>query len=228
MKLISILLAWITVFQTGQDIYVCKTAKVSLFSSAPVEDISATSTKGASVFNASTGELAFSVPIRSFEFPKSLMQEHFNTEYMDSDKFPTATFKGKINEHVDVTKDGITTITATGDLTVHGVTKPRTVTGSFVVKSGVISMTSTFTVKCADHNITIPTIVFHNIAETIKMDVSATYSPYKKNKQTAKQHEEVFDIISFACVEHRLNGPKRRYRKETRLYRRVIECAKYR
>ena len=175
-----ILLAWLTVFQAGEDVYVCKTAKVSLFSTAPVEDISATSTKGASVFNATTGELAFSVPIRSFIFPKSLMQDHFNSEYMDSDKYPTATFKGKINEHVDVTKDGTTAITVTGDLTVHNVTKPRIINGSITVKGGVISMTSEFVVKCADHNITIPTIVFHNIAETIKLNVAASYSAYKK------------------------------------------------
>jgi polyisoprenoid-binding protein YceI len=175
-----ILLVWTTVFQTGQDIYVCKNAKITLFSTAPIEDIEATSTKGASVFNAATGELAFSVQIRSFQFPKSLMQDHFNTEYMDSDKFPAATFKGRIQEKVDLTKDGTTNITATGDLTVHGVTKPRTITGTLNVKGGVISMASEFMVKCVDHNITIPRMVFHNIAETIKMNVAATYSAYKK------------------------------------------------
>jgi hypothetical protein len=180
MKFIMLLLAWTTVFQAGQDIYVCKNAKITLFSKAPIEDIEATSTHGTSVFNTSTGELAFSVQIRSFQFPKSLMQDHFNTEYMDSDKFPTATFKGKIQQKVDITKDGTTPVTATGDLTVHGVTKPRTIAGTVTVKGGVITMTSEFMVKCADHNISIPTIVFHNIAETIKMNVSATYSAYKQ------------------------------------------------
>ncbi len=181
MRYLSILLlAWMTVFQAGQDIYVCKNAKITLFSKAPIEDIEATSNKGTSVFNATTGELAFSVQIRSFQFPKSLMQDHFNTEYMDSDKFPTASFKGKIQEKIDVTKDGTTPVTATGDLTVHGVTKPRTITGTATVKGGVVTMSSEFMVKCADHNINIPTIVFHNIAETIKMNVTATYDPYKK------------------------------------------------
>jgi len=180
MRYITVLLAWMTVFQAGQDIYVCRNAKISLFSKAPIEDIEATSTRGTSVFNVTTGELAYSVQINSFQFPKALMQDHFNTEYMDSDKFPLATFKGKINGHIDVTKDGTTPVTATGDLTVHGVTKPRTIPGTVTVKGGVISMTSEFMVKCADHNINIPTIVFHNIAETIKMNVSATYSPYKK------------------------------------------------
>ena len=175
-----ILLVWISAFQTSQDIYVCKNAKITLFSTAPIEDIEATSTKGASVFNASTGELAFSVQIRSFQFPKSLMQDHFNSEYMDSDKYPQATFKGKLKEHVDVSKDGSMPVTAVGDLTVHGVTKPRTIPGVLTVKGGVISMTSEFMVKCVDHDISIPRIVFHNIAETIKMNVTATYSVYSK------------------------------------------------
>lgn len=182
MKHISIiLLAWLSVInQTGQDLYVCKNAKVSLYSSAPIEDIKAVTNTGASVYNATTGELSFVVVISSFTFEKELMQEHFNSDYMESDKYPKATFKGKINEKVDVTKDGTYPITVTGDLNVHGVTQNRTIKGTLTVKGGVISMASEFMVKCADHHISIPQIVFHNIAESIKMNVSATYSPYKK------------------------------------------------
>src|SRR5471030_3119770 len=99
-----ILLAWLSITnQTSQDIYVCKNARISLYSSAPIEDIKAVSTAGASVYNASSDELDFSVPIRSFQFDKSLMQEHFNSDYMESDKFPRATFKGKVQEHIDAT-----------------------------------------------------------------------------------------------------------------------------
>ena len=78
-----ILLAWMTAFQTGQDIYVCKNAKINLYSSAPIEDIEANANNGVSVYNAATGELDFSVPIRSFHFPKALMEEHFNENYME-------------------------------------------------------------------------------------------------------------------------------------------------
>src|SRR5665213_1326475 len=176
-----ILLAWMsTINQAGQDLYICKNARISLFSSAPIEDIKAVTTEGASVYNAATGELDFSVGIRSFQFEKSLMQQHFNSDYMESDKFRRATFKGKIQEHVDVTKDGAYPVTATGQFTVHGVTQTRTIPGKLSVKNGVITMTSEFMVKCVDHHIEIPQIVFHHIAESIKMNVSATYSPYKK------------------------------------------------
>lgn len=165
--------------QAGKDIYLSKNARISLYSNAPIEDIKAATSSGASVFNPSTGELDFSVNIKSFIFPKELMQEHFNSDYMESDKFPKATFKGKIQDNIDVTKDSAYPITVTGDLTVHGVTQKRTIPGTLSVKNGVISMTSEFMVKCADHHISIPQIVFHNIAESIQMNVSATYTVYK-------------------------------------------------
>ena len=184
MKYISIiLLAWFNINnQAGQDLYVSKNAKISLFSSAPIEDISASTSTGASVYNAATNELAFSVAIRSFQFPKALMQEHFNSDYMESDKYPRATFKGKIQEHIDISKDGTYPITVTGDLNVHGVTQNRSIPGKLIVSGGAISMTSEFMVKCADHNIKIPSIVFHNIAESIKMTVSANYTKNNLSK----------------------------------------------
>ncbi|MDB5132648.1 MAG: polyisoprenoid-binding protein [Mucilaginibacter sp.] len=181
MKYISmILLAWMSITnQAAQDIYACKNTRISLYSSAPIEDIKAVSTVGVSVYNSSSDELDFSVPIRSFQFDKSLMQEHFNSDYMESDKYPRATFKGKIQEHIDVTKDGAYPVKVSGALSVHGVTQNRTIPGTISVKNGVISMTSEFMVKCTDHHIDIPQIVFHHIAESIQINVSATYSSYK-------------------------------------------------
>ena len=181
MKYITmILLAWLTVNQAGQDIYTCKNANINLYSSAPIEDIEATATNGVSVFNAGTGELDFSVPIRGFHFPKALMEEHFNENYMESDKYPKATFKGKIQEHPDLSKDGTYPVTATGDFQVHGITQTRTITGNLKVSNSVVTMTSEFMVKCADHHIEIPQIVFHHIAESIRIRVSATYTSLKK------------------------------------------------
>jgi len=181
MKHISIvLLAWISIInQAGQDIYVCRNAKITLYSSAPIEDIKAATSTGASVYNAASGELDFSVSIRSFQFDKSLMQEHFNSDYMESDKFPRAIFKGKMENHIDITKDGTYPVKVAGQLTVHGVTQSRTIQGTISIKNGVVSMTSEFMVKCTDHHIDIPQIVFHHIAESIQVNVFATYSPYK-------------------------------------------------
>ncbi len=126
MKYIAlILLAWMNI-QAGQETYICKNANVGLFSKALLEDIDATSTKGTSVYNAETGALAFSIPVRSFQFQKSLMQEHFNESYMESDKYPNASFSGKISEKIDISKNGTFPVNAVGVLEVHGVKQNRT------------------------------------------------------------------------------------------------------
>lgn len=183
MKYFSVLLLALLSFkQAGQDVYVCKNAKISIYSSAPIEDIEANSNEGVSVYNAATGELAFSLPVRSLHFEKAMMEEHFNENYIESDKYPKATFKGKVNEHPDLSKEGSYPVTVTGDFQVHGVTQNRTVKGEVKVSKGVVSMSSEFMVKCADHHIDIPKIVFHNIAESIRIRVSATYNTYNSSK----------------------------------------------
>jgi polyisoprenoid-binding protein YceI len=183
MKCLSVMLLVLLSFtQAGQDVYTCKNAKISIYSSAPIEDIEANSTEGVSVYNAATGELAFSVSIRSLHFEKAMMEEHFNENYIESDKYPKATFKGKINEHPDLTKDSTYPVTVTGDFQVHGVTQNRTVKGEIKVNGGVVSMSSEFMVKCTDHHIDIPKIVFHNIAESIRIRVSAIYTAYNSSK----------------------------------------------
>ncbi|HTD41560.1 MAG TPA: YceI family protein [Mucilaginibacter sp.] len=174
-----ILLSLLNITKTGQDLYTCKNARITLFSKALIEDIKATTSAGVSVFNATTGELDFSVPISTFQFEKAFMQQHFNSDYMESDKYPRAIFKGKIQEQVDITKEGTYTVNAAGELTVHGVTQKRTIQGNLTVKNGIITMASEFMVKCADHHIDIPQILFYHIAESIKITVSATYSPYR-------------------------------------------------
>ncbi len=175
-----ILLSLLNIGRVGDDLYTCQNARITIFSSALIEDIKAVSSTGASVFNATTGELGFSVAINSFLFEKSFMQQHFNSDYMESDKYPRAIFRGKILEHIDVSKDGTYTVNAEGTLTVHNVTKPRTIQGTLTVKNGIITMASEFLVKCADHHIDIPQILFYHIAESIKVSVNATFTPYKK------------------------------------------------
>lgn len=180
MKYICIvLLSLLNITKEGQDLYTCKNARITLFSTALIEDIKATTSAGMSVYNASTGELDFSVPISTFQFEKAFMQQHFNSDYMESDKYPKAIFKGKIQEHIDVAKEGTYPVNVTGDLTVHGITQKRTIPGSVTIKNGILSMASEFMVKCADHHIDIPQILFYHIAESIKVTISATYNPYK-------------------------------------------------
>ncbi len=161
---------------TAQKVYT-KNGAVSFFSKASVENISATSNQVMSVLVISTGEIQFSVPVKSFHFKKILMEEHFNENYLESDKYPKATFKGKINDFskVNFTTDGNYMVEVSGDLALHGITNKTTATGTMIVKSGMITATSKFNIKLADYKISIPKIVKDNIAETVDVVVSCVY-----------------------------------------------------
>lgn len=170
---LAISAAMVTVGKAQNAICSSLSCKISFFSSTPVEDISAVSSNAAGVISLQTREVAFKVANPSFEFPNKLMQEHFNEKYMESEKYPISTFKGKINEDIDLSKDGEYKVTVTGKLNIHGVEKDRTIPGTVVVKGGTISIKSDFKVLVKDHNIEIPKLVVANIAEEIKVMIDA-------------------------------------------------------
>src|SRR5574342_668269 len=120
-KIILIIFLLFFVFNVHTQLYICNEGSVSFFSEAPVENIEATNNKINSFLNTASNEIMFIVHVRGFTFEKDLMKEHFNEKYMESDKYPTSTFKGKINDPVDYTKDGTYNVTATGILNMHGV-----------------------------------------------------------------------------------------------------------
>lgn len=93
-------------FQSKAQLFITTTGEVSFFSKTPMEDIEAVNKNVSSIINTSTNEVAVQMRITNFVFPNKLMQEHFNENYLESEKFPSATFKGKIKEDVDLTKPG--------------------------------------------------------------------------------------------------------------------------
>ncbi|WP_257670402.1 YceI family protein [Parapedobacter tibetensis] len=159
----------------AQDILVDKQSQLSFFSEAPLEDITAKTSNASSALNIKTNEIAFKVAIKSFEFRKRLMQEHFNENYMESDKYSHATFAGKINEALDWSRDGQYPVTVAGNLDIHGIKKFYTTKATVEVKNGKISAHAKFNVKVADHNIKIPRVVVKNIAEVVEIEVFSTY-----------------------------------------------------
>ncbi|MES2627445.1 MAG: YceI family protein [Bacteroidota bacterium] len=173
LALIALLLA-----SAATQAQVVKSAEteVSFFSKSPVEDISALTKKTTAAINLDSRAIAFSVPIKSFVFTNGLMQEHFNENYLESSKYPNASFKGKINENVDLKKDGTYNVTSTGKLNIHGVEQDRTLDGTITVKNGLITLNSAFKVKLVDHRIEVPTLVTKNIAEVIDVKLKAKFN----------------------------------------------------
>jgi polyisoprenoid-binding protein YceI len=154
--------------------YSVEQSLVSFFSDAPVEDIKADNHKATSLLNVSTGEVAISIPLKDFEFAKSLMKEHFNEKYLESDKYPIATFQGKFtNFNLDDSSEQ--TVTAAGKLTIHGVTREIKVSGTFQLKSNQITAQSKFVIRLEDYKVKIPQILWSNIAEEVEVTITLTY-----------------------------------------------------
>jgi hypothetical protein len=178
--LIFILLMVCMMQLKAQPVYLATGGKCNFHSYTPVEDIDANSESLNSVLNTSTNDIQFKVPLTSFRFAKALMQEHFNEKYVESDKYPFATFKGKINETIDFTKDGVYEITATGIFNIHNADKLHTEKGTLTIKNGILTIEGAFKVALKDHKIEVPKIVIANIAEIIDVKYSCKYSTYQK------------------------------------------------
>lgn len=161
--------------------YVCTKGNIHFFSRSPLEDIEATSTLGVCVINTQTKKVYAKVAQTSFAFKDKLMQEHFNENYMESDKYPSAVLDMTIAEDIDYSKDSTYAITLTGSLDMHGVKNDREIKGALTIKNGVpVQATATFNVQLADHRIKIPKAVIMNIAEVIKVDVDFALEKYQK------------------------------------------------
>ena len=109
------------------------------------------------------------------------MEEHFNEKYLESDKYPSASFRGKINPEADVSKTGIHNVTVTGKLTIHGVENEVTVPGIIITSEDTIKVRCLFTIAVKDYKIIIPKLVFQNIADTVTIKINAAYTIYKKD-----------------------------------------------
>lgn len=154
-----------------------KNGSISFFSKTSLENIRADNNQVLAVLNIQTGDIQFSLLVKNFHFSKALMEEHFNENYMESDHFPRAGFKGNITDmsRVSFTTDGRYTVPLEGELTIHGITKRITPTGTIIINGGKISATSTFPVKLSDHGISIPGMVKDNINETVEVTVFCNF-----------------------------------------------------
>lgn len=177
MKLYLLLVSFVLgAFVSVAQKYVVEKSLVNFYSHAAIEDIKADNKKSAGIYNAATNDLVFSIPIAEFQFEKSLMQEHFNEKYMETDKYPKSTFQGKISGY-DNTKAGPQQVKAIGKLLIHGVANDVSLPGTIEKKDDKFGMTSKFMVKLADYKIEIPQLLFQNIAEQVEVTVDFVFKP---------------------------------------------------
>ena len=165
----------------GQGKFYTKTGKISFISKAPLEEIEGKNKTVTAVVDSKTGAMQFAVQMKGFEFEKQLMQQHFNENYVESDKYPKAEFKGSIsnNSTINYSKDGSYPAKVKGKLTIHGVTKDVETTGTLKINGGKIDANSTFNVLISDYNIKIPAVVKDKVSNTIKITVDCDLEPLK-------------------------------------------------
>ena len=165
----------------AQNRFYTKNAKVNFFSETPLEDIDAKNKSSVAILDTKTGTLQFSLLIKGFEFKNEEMQEHFNEDYMESDKFPKAEFKGQVlnNASVNYLKAGTYNVQVKGLLTMHGVTKEVQTNGTIKVDNDGIKANSTFNIAIADYGIKISKLVRDKIAKNIKVTVDAKLDQLK-------------------------------------------------
>ena len=165
-RLITSLILFLSTVQLFAQQYLANNGEISFFSNAPMEDISAQNNKVSAVYDSDTKALVFQLKIIDFVFPNSLMQEHFNENYLESDIYPKSTFTGKI-----INQDAAQT-TVEGDLTIHGKTNKVKVEGNLNQENNTVNMSSNFTVMLEDYDIKIPKLVMFKISEEIEVQVN--------------------------------------------------------
>lgn len=168
----------------GQNRVFTKNGKVKFDATTPSspELIMGNNDKATSVIDLGTGAIQFAVLIKAFLFDKALMQEHFNENYMESDKFPKSDFKGQISNMADVNleKDGTYAIKVKGKMTIHGVTKDVEASGTLKVKDKtIVEGKAEFIVQLSDYNIDVPSIVNDKLNKEARISVEMNYEPLK-------------------------------------------------
>ncbi len=150
-------------------------------SNASLEEVDAKSNTGTIVIDAATGAVEAAVLMKSFQFEKALMQEHFNENYAESSKYPKAVFKGKMTDAsaVNFTKDGTYKTAVTGNLTMHGQTKTVNAPATITVKGGKVSAQTDFTVALVDYDIAIPSLVADKVAKIVKVSFGGALDAMK-------------------------------------------------
>jgi polyisoprenoid-binding protein YceI len=180
MKKLALLLFGLSIISASfsQQNYMTRSGYLKFYSHTAIEDITAENNDVGSIINSTNGEVVITLKMTDFKFEKKLMQEHFNENYVESEKFPKATFKGFItdNEKVDYSTKGVYEVSVSGDMTIHGVTNEVSSKGTIeVIKNGIIAKTK-FMLNPENYDIKIPKVVRKNIAENMEIIADMKYS----------------------------------------------------
>ncbi|OON67951.1 YceI family protein [Hymenobacter sp. CRA2] len=163
----------------AQQRYTTRSASIDFFSDAPLEDISAKNTQVTAAVDLLSQQVAFVANMKEFVFPDGLMQAHFNENFVESEKFPRATFSGRILNLPEngLPAQGVVPVEVEGDLTIHGVKRHIKAPGTLEMLDKQLVAKAKFSVAPADYKIEIPSLVKEHIAKSVAITVYAVCAP---------------------------------------------------
>ena len=176
MKRVSLVIAagLICLASFSQKVYKTSAAQIKF---QPIsEEAGCTNNQAQSILKSDNGQIAFSALIKGFKFQNSLLEDHFNENYMESTKFPNAKFQGFITniKELDFAKNGTYKVTVKGTLTIHGTPKEVTTTGTIEIAGGKVIAKANFKVKVADYGVK-GLYIGQKIAAEQDITVTSTY-----------------------------------------------------
>ncbi|MCC6287699.1 MAG: YceI family protein [Chitinophagaceae bacterium] len=178
-KLLLLVLLSIGYSNANAQLYITKTGFAGFYSKTPLEDIKAENNQVVAMIDTDKKLLAFSMLLKSFTFRKELMQEHFNENYVESDKYPKAVFKGSFTGVIDLQKQQVYNIQIDGTITLHGVDKKISIPATIEMRNGVLTGVAKFQLVPQDFNISIPSLVSDKIAKLIDVEIKVECNPKK-------------------------------------------------
>jgi hypothetical protein len=157
-QFLFILFTFSAIFASSQEKYISRNGSIQFIASTPLETIDPINNYVSCILDTENGHLVFQLKMISFKFEKALMEEHFNEKYVESEKFPKATFQGKIKDWNTKLLDG-----EKQEITVNGIIKTNKIN---------IFLSSSFDITLADFGVEIPKLVRDKISKTVKVEVN--------------------------------------------------------
>ena len=179
LPIVFFLITCSSILANAQNKFFTKTGKIHFNCTGGIEKIEAINNSVTCVIDAQTGKMQFLVQMKGFEFEKALMQEHFNENYAESEKFPKALFSGSISneKEINLSKDGTFPVKVVGVLNMHGQSKEIQANGTVTIMKGKVNIHSDFIITLSDFKILIPNVVKDKISSTVKISVHCQLDP---------------------------------------------------
>lgn len=162
-------------FAQNREVIQDNLGQVTFFSYTSVENIEAVNNTVETLIDLSKETIAVRMLMRTFEFKKALMEEHFNESYVESDLYPYLKFGGKIPGIKNISPGNSQTIVVKGNMEFHGVNKEVEVKTTIENKDGEYNLSGGFAINIDDYEIKVPGLLAPNIAKTIEITFKFEY-----------------------------------------------------